>query len=323
MTRSQRINSNRSDIHGLPWLMNCHDPRVWAIREQIMKKVLWLLLAALPYPAVASVEDPLARPCYMCTASEMYERAESFGVGKHYIYNGASWTNIQGFDVTEVNGQRVATHFVPEPWIRTQYNQMMRVYDQTRDEFVDPWGTVSLQPPGVPHVLLEGPQSNTVLWGHHVAGVNPRNVEAREIARRMITRAIRFDYLHADKEHGRVLRIESPWGGVTPLISRLNILHTYLGFIEFYFDHETRRWEYLESGDRYARMQETPEDFLHAGGAPRDFLYRKEYRELRPYFMDRAKWAGVEIIGELPGYVDMVFSCSRVQGKTQCRIVQR
>ncbi|OEZ00091.1 hypothetical protein BIY45_13365 [Stenotrophomonas sp. BIIR7] len=301
-------------------MLNCLYPRVRAIREQMMKKVWWLLLAALPYPAVASVEDPLARPCYMCTASEMYERAESLGVGQHYIYNGASWTNIQGFDVTEVNGQRVATHFVPEPWIRTQYNQMMRLYDERRDEFVDPWGTVSLQPPGAPHVALEQPQSSTILWGHHVAGVNPRHLEARETARRMITRAIRFDYLNADTEHGRVLRIESPWGGITPLISRLNIITAYLGFIEFYFDHETRRWEYLESGDRYARMQETPEDFLHADGAPREFLYRKEYAALRPFFMDRAKWAGVEVIGELPGYVDMVFSCSRVQGKPQCRI---
>lgn len=285
-----------------------------------MKKLAWLLLAAFPYPAVASVEDPLARPCYMCTASEMYERAESLGVGQHYIYNGASWTNIQGFDVTEVNGQRVATHFVPEPWIRTQYNQMMRIYNQTRDEFVDPWGTVSLQPPGAPHVLLEQPQSDRVLWGHHVAGVNPRHLEARETVRRMITRAIRFDYLDADTKHGRVLRIESPWGGVTPLISRLNILHSYLGFVEFFFNYETRTWEYLESGDRYARMQEKPEDFLRPDGSPREYLYRKDYDELQPYFLDRAKWAGVEIVGQLPTYADVTFSCGRRDEKIQCVI---
>lgn len=62
-----------------------------------MKKLSWLLLAALPYQAVASVEDPVAQPCYMCTDAEMYAKARSLGVGSHYVYQAASQTNIQGF----------------------------------------------------------------------------------------------------------------------------------------------------------------------------------------------------------------------------------
>lgn len=287
------------------------------------KSVLMLLLAAVPFQSMAQerLDDPVARPCYMCNAAEMYERAAELGEGEHYLYDGGSWTNIQGFNVARVDGRLVATHFVPAAWIRKQYNELMKIYDQTRGEFVDSWGTVSLQPPGSPHVLMNQPQSNTILWGHHVTDLNPLHMEARAIVQRMLTRGIRFDYLRADTDHGRILRFESQLDGGAPLISRLNILHSYLGFIEFYFDYDTRTWHYLESGDRFARMQEKPEDFLSAGGGPRDFLYRKEYTELRPYFLQRARWAGVEVIGELPGYVDVVFSCSRREEKIQCRIV--
>lgn len=282
-----------------------------------MKKLGWLLLAALPLQSMAqaAVEDPIARPCYMCNANEMYDRAESLGVGEHYLYDGASRTNIQGFNVTEVGGKPIATHFVPPAWIRTQYNEMMKIYDQNRGEFVDEWGTVALQPPGSPHV-----RSNTVMWGHHVAAVNPRHQEAREIVQRMLSRTFRFDYLRADTEHGRILRFESQLDGGTPLISRLNILHSYLGFIEFFFNYDTRTWEYLESGDRFARMQEKPEDFLSPDGSPRDFRYRRDYTELQPYFVERARWAGVEVIGQLPTFAEVVFSCSRRMEKIQCVI---
>jgi len=282
----------------------------------MMRKFGWLLLAALPFQGAAEErqDDPIARPCYMCNASEMYERAESLGVGEHYVYNGASWTNIQGFNVSEVGGKLVATHFAPPAWIRKQYNEMMKIYNSTRGEFVDQWGTIDLQPPGSPHT-----RSNTVMWGHHVTDLNPRHLEARETVRRLLTRSTRFAYLNADTEHGRILRFESQLNGGTPLISRLNILHSYLGFIEFFFNYDPRRWEYLESGDRSARMQEKPEDFLAPDGGPRNFSYR-DYYELQPYFLERAKWAGVEVIGQLPVRQNVVFACSRRDEKIQCQI---
>lgn len=104
-----------------------------------MKNLAWLLLAALPLQGMAQerMEDPIARPCYYCTNDEMSERARSLGVGEHYVYNSASQTNIQGFNVTNVGGELVATHFVPPAWIRTQYNAMMKLYQSSSGRFVD------------------------------------------------------------------------------------------------------------------------------------------------------------------------------------------
>ncbi|WP_448141762.1 hypothetical protein [Stenotrophomonas bentonitica] len=282
-----------------------------------MKRLSWLLLAALPYQAMASVEDPVAQPCYMCTNAEMYAKARSLGVGSHYVYQGSSETNIQGFHVTNEGGELVATHFVPAPWIRTQYNALMKLYDYTRGEFVDEWGTVGLQPPGSPHVMMEKPQSDSILWGHHVSDLNPRRMEARETVRRMLTRSIRFDYLRADTEHGRILRFESQLHGAAPLIAKLKILTSELGYVEFYFDYETRQWEYLNSRDWNWVIQEKADDFLYPDGSPRRLVYQ---RSLAPYFVQRAGWAGVQVIGTPPfGSSSVAYLCARIAGKIECR----
>jgi hypothetical protein len=282
-----------------------------------MRKFLWLAMAAVPFHAVAEVNDPVARPCYYCTPDEMSERARSFGPGEHYVYSAAGSTNIQGYRVTEAHGQRVAEHFVPAAWIRTQYTEMMRLYNQSRGEFVDEWNSLSLQPPGSPHVLSV---TDFVMWGHHVAGVHPQHKEAREIFSRLLNNTSRFSYLKADKEHGRVLRFEAQQDGRTPLIIRLKSGYAALGFVEYFFDHDSKRWEYLESGDVYNRMQERPEDFLSADGGPRSFRYPYTYYEVQPYFIKRAEFAGVNVIGQLPVRSDVMFNCSRVGEQIQCRI---
>lgn len=284
-----------------------------------MKKLAWLLVAALPLQGMAEdrLEDPVAQPCYMCTDAEMYAKARSLGVGSHYVYQAASNTNIQGFHVTNVGGQMVATHFVPAPWIRTQYNELMKMYHSIRGEFVDEWGTVALQPPGSPHVMMEQPQSDTILWGHHVSDLHPRRMEARETVRRMLNRASRFNFLYADTEHGRMLRFESQLQGATPLIARLKMLSSSLGYVEFFFDYDTRQWQYLHSGDWNWRLQEKAEDFLYPDGSPRRIPYQ---RELAPYFVQRAGWAGVEVIGTPAfGTSTVAYHCARNAGKIQCR----
>jgi hypothetical protein len=318
MMHPKRRLSPHSDMHPFRALLNCLYPRVRAIREQMMKKLWWLLLAALPYPAVASMEDPVARPCYMCTASEMYERAESLGVGQHYIYDGASWTNIQGFNVTEVGGQRVATHFVPEPWIRTQYNALMRMYDAGTGRFVDQWGTVDLPAPGSPHGFNAQTATDTVLWGHHVSDLNPSHPEARQTVNRLLSRAVRFSFLHADTEHGRILRFESQADGRMPLISKLNIF-LFLGWVESFFDYDTRQWVYLRSSDGSYLVQEKAEDFLYSDGTPRTFTYTREFL---PYFQQRADWAGVAVVGQPPmGYRNASYRCSIREGKPLCELL--
>jgi hypothetical protein len=273
---------------------------------------MWLIMAALPFQAAAEVEDPIARPCYMCTPQEMQERARNLGPGEHYVYgNGA----LLGFRVTGGNGQVVAEQFAPAAWMRTQYTELMRIYNQHRGEFVDTWTSLTLNPPGSPHV-----RSDTILWAHHVAGVHPDHLQAREYVRRVLTNSTRFNYLKADKEHGRVLRFEAQLDGRMPLISRIHTGQTYLGFKEFFFDYDNKRWEYLESGDMYNRMQDRPENFLSADGGPRSFRYPYSYHELQPYFVQRAEFAGVKVIGQLPVRSDVMFNCSRVGTQTECRI---
>jgi hypothetical protein len=278
-----------------------------------MKKMLWLLLAALPVQAAANVEDPIAYKCYMCTDDERVAVALGRGVGEHYVYNAANTRKLWAYRVALEGNTLVAEEFAPANWITYQYEKFMSMYKEDRGEFVDAYGTVALQPPGSPHV-----RSDLRLWGHHVSGLNPDHEQAREIALRSIT--ARASYLAGDPEHGRLLRFEPQLRGDAPLIARFNILHTYLGFIEFFFNYDTRRWEYLESGDQYNRMQERPEDFLSADGGPRSFRYPYTYDQLQPYFVQRAEWAGVNIIGELPVRADVTFNCSRVNEQTQCRI---
>jgi hypothetical protein len=284
-----------------------------------MKNLGWLLLAALPLQGMAQekIEDPVAQPCYMCTDAEMYAKARSLGVGSHYVYQAASQTNIQGFHVTNENGQLVATHFVPAPWIRTQYNALMKLYNEVRGAFVDQWGTVSLQPPGSPHVMMEQPQSDTLLWGHHVSDLNPRREEARETVRRMLTRSSRYAFLNADAEHGRILRFESQSYGASPLIAQLKILTSSLGYVEFYFDYETRQWEYLNSRDWNWVIQEKADDFLYPDGTARRLPYE---RALAPYFVQRAGWAGVKVTGTpVFGTSTVAYLCARIAGKIECR----
>lgn len=162
---------------------------------------------------------------------------------------------------------------------------------------------------------MEQIQRDTVLWGHHVSDLYPRHLEARETVRRMLTRAPRFDFLKADTEHGRILRFESQLQGGLPLISRLNILY-FLGWVESFFDYDTRQWVYLQSSDGRNLIQESEDDFVRPDGSPRRLT---NDREFDPYFRQRAAWAGVDVVGTLPDrYRDATYLCSRTAGKIQC-----
>jgi hypothetical protein len=93
-----------------------------------MKKVLWLLLAAMPMQAVANDEDPIAYKCYYCTPDEMEDVALAQGVGRHYVYDAQKLT-IVGYDVDLRDGALKAESFVAEGWLQTQFLGMMSLYD--------------------------------------------------------------------------------------------------------------------------------------------------------------------------------------------------
>lgn len=280
-----------------------------------MRKLLWLALglAALPVQAQERPDDPVAFKCYMCTEEERMELALGKGVGEHYVYGGSIYaTSLYGYQVTSQDGQLVAEYFRPAGWMRSQYETMMYGYKSDRNEVVIQYGTVGLHAPGSPHV-----RSNHILWGHHVSALNPVHAQARELGRRSVTARMN-SMLNADAEHGRLLRFDDPLGGDLPVIVRLNIMYS-LGYIEYYLDHDSRTWHYLGAGDFHHRIQETPEDFLAADGGPRTFRY-PTFDDAEPYLLERARWAGINVLGELPASGVPSIHCSRVAGQIQCTV---
>lgn len=276
-----------------------------------MKKLLWLALAAAPVQATEVPEDPIAWRCYMCTPQEREAIAISKGVGEHLVYNASAYEVIYAYRVTEQSGVLVAEAYTPPTWITSQYREMMRLYTTLRGEFVDQWGTISLESP-VP--------GDGDMWGHHTSALHPQYLEARERAMRVIRNAIRFRFLRADAEHGRVLRFEAQLNGEAPLISRLNMGTSQNGYIEHVFDHDSKQWVYLEAGDQYNVMQNSAEDFLAPDGGPRRFYYNYTYPALQRAFVQRAEWAGVKVFGELPSRQNVYFNCSRRGDEIHCQI---
>jgi hypothetical protein len=281
----------------------------------LMAPALALMLAAVPALGNERPPDPIAWKCYMCTPEERMDIALSKGPGEHYVYTGGtSDSSIYGYRVTLQAGQLVAENFDPVYWIKNQYRTMMFAFDNDRGLFVKEFGTVNLYPPESPHA-----RSDSRLWGHHVSALNPVSAEAREIARRSVEARMR-SLLQADPEHGRFLRFEFQLDGSAPLIVRLNIIFSQLGYVEYFLDHDTRTWHYLESGDQYHKIQESPDDFVAADGGPKTFRYPSSNRELQSYFVTRARWAGANIVGHLPTQTAVQFDCSRFDGKLQCYI---
>lgn len=281
-----------------------------------MKRFLWLALGltALPAQAQERPEDPVAFKCYMCTEGERVALALSKGVGERYVFGGGIYaTSLHGYRVTSQAGRLVAEYFQPAGWMRSQYETMMYGYKADRGANVVEFGTVSLHAPGSPHA-----RSDNLLWGHHVSALNPVHPQAREIARRSVEGRMQ-SFVNADAAHGRILRLESEFGERLPLIVRLNIIRTGLGEIEYLFDHDSRTWNYLQSGDFHHYMQETPEDFLSADGGPRTFRY-PGLDDGEPYLVKRAHMAGIEVLGELSGSGTPSIYCSRVAAAIQCRI---
>lgn len=276
-----------------------------------MKKMLWLLLAAVPFQASASAEDPIAWKCYMCTPAEREAVALGKGVGEHFVYNAAATRTLYGYRVTLQQGTLAAEEFAPPAWIARQYEEMMKLYKADDAEFRDEWGTIGIEPP-VP--------GEARLWGHHTSGLHPQSAEARERAMRVIRNAVRFNFLRYDGAHGRVLRFEPQLHGQAPLISRLNITTSQHGHIEHVFDHDTKQWVYLEARDLHNVMQDSAEDFLAPDGGPRRFYYSYGYPELQRAFIQRAEWAGVKVFGELPSRQNVYFNCSRRGDEIHCQI---
>lgn len=281
-----------------------------------MKHLLWLSLglAAEPAQAQERLDDPIAWSCFYCTEEERQAMAIRKGEGGHFIYTGFNYGLLYGY-LVESNGTELVAHRrVPAAYIREQFDDTILLFNRITGEFVYNWSSLSLIPPDWP-----GTGTDATMWGHHVSSLHPMHLQARAVAQRVLNSSTIFDHFRADP-YGRVLLFDFQLDGSTPFIARLGGGTTGLGSMDFYFDHETRNWEYLQSRDYHNPIQESPEDFLAADGGPRSFSYRTYYNG-QPHFMQRAKWAGVKMHGEPIPNRPMRFDCSRMDGDIHCFVI--
>lgn len=275
--------------------------------------VLLSLPLMLPYAASAAAPDPIAYACYFCSAEEMQQKALQQGVGEHYIYD-ASIKFMVAFAVRNEGTGLTATEFAPAPWVQTQFNAMIRAYDATAGAFVHKLTDVRLLPPGGAHT-----RSDAYLWGQHTTALNPVHPAARETARRYIEQKLSLPYLRADVEHGRLLRFESADSETPPIVARLAMGGTIIGTVDFFYDRDSGRWEYLRASDAREHIQETAEDFVGPSGR-RTFFYSRYHDRLSDYFVERARLAGVRVVGKTPPYNDVGIVCEQHPSEKVCTI---
>lgn len=310
-------NSLGSDIPHRHRLFHFHGPHVRAFKERMMMKHLLLLAlgwAAVPAQARDNPDDPIAWSCFYCTEEERQAFALRKGEGGHLVYTGFNYNLLYAYQVERLGNELVVQKRYPAYWLTEQFNELILKFNKITGEFVYNWSSLSMIPPDWPAT-----GTDATMWGHHVSSLHPMHLEARATAQRVLNNTAIFSHFRAGPD-GRVIVFDFQLNGSTPFIARLGTGRTGYGSMDFYFDHKTRNWEYLESKDYHNPIQESAEDFLAADGGPRSFNYRTYY-DGQPHFMQRAKWAGVQVHGELNGRRPMRFDCSRMDGNIQCFII--
>ncbi|WP_282294980.1 hypothetical protein [Stenotrophomonas sp. PS02289] len=284
----------------------------------MLKHLLWLSLglAAVPAQAEERLEDPIAWSCFSCSEEERQAFALRKGEGSHLVYTGFNYGLLYAYRVEARGDELVVEKRYPIAWLARQFDEMILHYRQSSGDFYDEWGTFDLFPPGWP-----SDPKDTILWGHHVSSLHPQHADARATVKRVLNNGTRYSHFKGDY-YGRVIRFDFQLDGSVPYTVRLKSGTTDLGYMEFYFDHDTRSWEYLGSQDLRHPIQETPEDFLGADGGARSFHYVTTFQGAAPYFLQRAKWAGAKVHGEMPNPRKNVrFDCSRMDGELNCFVI--
>jgi hypothetical protein len=283
-----------------------------------MKKLLWMLLAALPVQAVASEDDPIAYKCYYCTPDEMEAVALAQGVGQHYVYDAKKLT-IVGYNVSQQGGELKAETFTPESWVEAQFLGLMNLYSPHDGAMYVSIGNVRLLAPGTEHG-----RSSRYLWGQDLTALNPHHQAARELVLRYLDEHDKLAFLDTSASGGRLLRFQYMLDGAHPIVAGVRFYGSDdSASTKYYFDHDTRGWRYIGSlfpqDSRYMLIQETREDFAPTEGRT-TFKYKAGESTWSRAFIERATWASIAMHGELPGYRAMQFNCIRAADDIQCHI---
>lgn len=285
-----------------------------------MKKLFWMMLAALPMQAMASEDDPIAYKCYYCTPAEMEDVALAQGVGRHYVYD-YSDLNIVGYEVAQGAGNLIASPFVAEDWVKTQFKGMAGLYDVMTSKMSIRFDDVKLLAPGTEH----GRELGSMLWGHHLSALHPRQKEARETIRRYLDSHPRLGFLDTTASNGRLLKFAHTIEAPDPITATMYMgEEMYWGIllsVDFYFDHASRRWEFMDArpGGDYS-VQNHREDF-----APDEGSVTFEHSSRRPElpvagFLERAAWASIPIHGTVVPGKTKAIRCERKAQDIQCFI---
>lgn len=282
-----------------------------------MKKMLWLLLAAMPMQAVANEEDPIAYKCYYCTPDEMEDVALAQGVGRHYVYDAQKLT-IVGYDVAELDGLLKAESFTAESWLQNQFLGMMNLYSPDHGQMEIFIGDVALLAPNTEHG-----RSSRYIWPQYLTALNPLHKEARKTVHRYLADHKDLNFLDTSVSGGKLLKFHYAQIGDRPITAWLGFRHGEVGSAVYHFDHDSRSWNYQKSYLREDRslqpLQESREDFAPTEGRT-TFQYRGSESALIQAFMDRAGWAGVPVHGQLPSSGDVRFNCERAVTDIYCMI---
>lgn len=279
-----------------------------------MKKMLWLLLAAMPMQALASEEDPIAYKCYYCTPDEMEDVALAQGVGRHYVYD-ANKLTIAGYDVAMDGGMLKADSFTAEDWVKTQFLGMMNLYDGTYGEMAALIDRIKLFAPGTEHG-----REYSYLWGHHLSSLNPTHLIAREYVFRYLAEHPDLKFLDTSTSGGRLLRFEYMLGGDHTVKAGLQFINRDNVHSHVSFDLKSRQWRYIPTSSVHTySIQDRWEDFAPSDGNW-TFRFSSHQEALAHAFIERATWANIPVHGQLPTYGAMQVTCKRAADDIQCYI---
>lgn len=279
-----------------------------------MKKMLWLLLAAMPMRAVANEEDPIAYKCYYCTPDEMEDVALAQGVGRHYVYD-AENLSISGYEVTMADGTLNAHSFKAEDWVKAQFLGMMNLYSGSNGEMSIYIDQVKLLAPGTEHG-----RGYSYLWGHNLSALNPTHLTARQYLFRYLAEHPDLKFLDTSMTSGKLLKFQYMLEGSHPIKAFLWFVNREGFYTEVYFDHGSRQWSYQGTQSASAdSIQESREDFAPSNG---DWTYQYHWTDkvLAQAFIERATWANIPVHGQLPVYATAMFTCKRAEEDIQCYI---
>lgn len=256
------------------------------------------------FSASSSAQDVKVHPCNACSDAQMEAVATSKGVGIKYIYDLSSAV-IVGYEVTRedyVAGQwtLVASPFVPESWMVSQYLGVQQFYNQSGNSL---HGTMAA---AVPSAAGDS--------------VNAYDVTGSSVDRNRVTDSLannpKLVFTSVMASFGRAIRLS---GIVTPDVALTTTVNFPDGSRVIYkFNWDTKKWEYVEGtavDSNGNSIPESPSDFVNGAVGRGEFDFSRPGGNLNDIqdWINRASAAGITVVGN-----GVRYACVTANGITSC-----